>query len=515
MEIEQQIRDALQHDAAELVTVGPGPEHARRRASRRKRRTQTGVVALSAVALAGGTLAVIETRPASPRTNISPAASQPPAAPLVWKSVDGVVEIQSPTVTGSDGVTYALSTAPGATGNSNAPTDLYATRDGVNWTHAALGSQRIEDLSETGGVLYAIGTGPGSQGGTDYQLSTSSDGGANWSPSSLPVQFNTPASSVPLIKAENVQVAHGARSTVVVASASYAVDTTQFTAGHDNYSPETTADGVRILDVSSCMNAKIAMANKAAAAPGVAATGRALEAGGCEGTVVATHSWSELGITDPAALRQQEALVSDDGSHWQPVSMTAAADTMLEDVAATQNGFVLVEQPTNGSGGVQLLSSADGHTWTPLAGVPAFDNVSISGDRIIGVNGQTSDVSVSTDGGVTWSPATNVEGLPGVTASTASKQSEPQVEAGPLGFAALVNSNGSNGASKAYLAYSTDGISWQVTDLAAKGAPADRNWGNLSVGADHIDVAYEVPADGPQGPNTATKLVTLVGTPQA
>ena len=93
----------------------------------------------------------------------------------------------------------------------------------------------------------------------------------------------------------------------------------------------------------------------------------AASAAPCKGTVVSTHSWSELGITDPAALQQREALVSD-GGQWQQVSVPAGADTMLEDVAATQNGFVIVEQATNRSGGVQLLSSADGHTWTPLGG---------------------------------------------------------------------------------------------------------------------------------------------------
>ncbi len=508
MEIEQQLRNALQHDAAELVTVGPGPEHARQRAfaAQAPDAVRSGCVQCSRAR--GGTLAVIETRPASPRTNISPAAAQPPAAPLAWKTVDGYVQFQSPTVTGSDGVTYALSTAPGVTGNSNSPTDLYATRDGVNWTHTALGSQRIADLSETGGVLYAVSTGPAAQGG--YELSTSSDNGANWSPSAVPVQFTTPASSVSLMKADALQVAHGAHSTIVIASESYSVDTSSFTAGHDNYSPVTTADGIQIVDESGCLSEKMASAVRAQKA----AAGLVTTPTPCKGTVVSTHSWSELGITDPGALQQQEALVSDGGGKWQPVSLPASADTIVQDVAATQNGFVIVEQSTNRSGAMQLLSSADGRTWTPLGGAPAFDSVSISGNRIIGVNLQTAGVSVSNDGGVTWTAATNVDGLPGVAVSGSDRPTQTDVEAGPLGFAALVNVSVSN-RSEAYLAYSTDGISWQVTDLASKGAPTDGNWGDLSVGADHIDVAYQVPADGPQGPNTATKLVTLVGTPKA
>ena len=64
MQLEQQLRDALQRDAAELEPVGPGPDDARRRAFRRKRRVQSGVLVLSAAALAGGTIAVVKVRPA-------------------------------------------------------------------------------------------------------------------------------------------------------------------------------------------------------------------------------------------------------------------------------------------------------------------------------------------------------------------------------------------------------------------------------------------------------------------
>ncbi len=71
------------------------------------------------------------------------------------------------------------------------PQALYATRDGAAFTQTALGATPwISDLAESKGVLYAVSTGPGAQSGTtDYKLSTSTDGGAQWAGESVPVDF--------------------------------------------------------------------------------------------------------------------------------------------------------------------------------------------------------------------------------------------------------------------------------------------------------------------------------------
>ena len=72
------------------------------------------------------TLGVIETRSDGPGQRV---ASQPPAPPsdLSWKTVDGTVLYAAEAFTTADGVTYALSTAPGSkpSGTGVDPQELY------------------------------------------------------------------------------------------------------------------------------------------------------------------------------------------------------------------------------------------------------------------------------------------------------------------------------------------------------------------------------------------------------
>ena len=66
------------------------------------------------------------------------------------------------------------------------------------------------------------------------------------------------------------------------------------------------------------------------------------------------------------------------------------------------------------------------------------------------------------------------------------------------------------------LLHSSDGVVWKDTDLGAEGAPANGDLSGVSVGADHIDVSYEVPQGKlPDGAPASYKLVELLGTPKA
>jgi len=520
MNLEEALREALQGDAAEVVPVGPGPEDARRRAFRRRRRMHAGVVAVSALALAGASLAVVESRSSGPgpRVQAQPSSSQT-TPELAWRAVDGTVLYQSAHFTTSDGITYALSTAPGATGNdlSQMAQYLYATHDGVNWSHTSLGEHPwVADLAGNDGVLYAVGTGPGSVGNAvDYSLSTSSDGGANWTPTAIPVSFTPPAASVRLIPSTSVRVAHRDHTTVVIASADYSPD---FSSMHDGKVYIASADGVQVIDPATCK-----LAHDASGAR-------------CDETPTTTKSWSDFGISDPGALHQVVALVRPDGGSWSdPVSIPTKAGTWDEDVSATTNGFLLSEMtspspsPSPGSGTVQLLSSTDGRTWTPLGGVPAVDTVSMSGDRVIGVDSRTSAVYTSNDGGATWSEGTDVADLAGGAGTVAPYASV--VDVGPLGYAVVVQKQTPRtdppsaktggtlapdaSATHSYLLYSADGNAWKITDLDSVGAPAGASVANTSVGADHIDVTFQDPIAGSGNGPTTSKLTTLVGTPRA
>jgi len=512
MELEQELRDILRRDAAELVVVGPGPDPARRRAVRRKRRGQSGVVLVSAAGLVGGTLAVIETR--APGHGSGPrVATQPgtPTSDLAWRAVDGTVLVNGQTFTTAAGVTYALSTAPGSkpsVDNGTAPQELYSTHDGVTWTHTSLGAAPwVRDLTESKGVLYAVGTGPGAQAGSvDYRLSTSSDGGAQWDDTSLPIQFTTPKSSVKLTLSRSVHVARGAHATVVMAKVSYYADVSGVIGNDTPYNE--TSDGVQVLGQQSCLK-QTGMTTAPAAGSGP---------GGCSYQVVSTHPWSDFGITDPAALHQQQALVRDDGGAWSKVDLPSDLNSSVLDVTATTNGFLMAEQTAgaNGAGSrVQLWSSPDGRAWTPLTdGVPNFDTASIAGDRVIAVDTGSSSVYVSNDAGLTWVGTQNLAAL--LPTGAAIEPYGVISGAGPLGYAVVVRTGTQNHIEHVYLLHSGDGATWKVTDLGAEGAPANGMLSSVSVGADHIDVSYEV-AQGtlPDGAPASYKLVELLGTPTA
>jgi hypothetical protein len=511
MQLEQQLREALQRDAAELEPVGPGPDDARNRAFRHKRRLQSGVLLLSAAALAGGTIAVVNVRPAGhgARVNSQPTAA---AADLAWRSVAGTVLVDSGHFTTADGVTYELSTAPGTRDGSSTPVPqaLYATRDGATFTQTPLGSTPwIADLAESKGVLYAVSTAPGSQSGTtDYKLSTSANGGAQWAESPVPVDFQTPASSIPLTIATRVHVARGAHETLVVAEARYNMDlgTALGVTGQDGRGVEMTAEGAQVVDYSACK------ANH----PGVAASGVRAKGSNCQPTVVSTHPWSEFGITDPAALHQQLALIRNDGGLWQPVKLPIDDGTTVSDVTATSTGFLMVEQVQPALGAdpaitTKLLVSTDGRTWSPLSAVavPSAYSLAIAGDRIIGSDATGSKLYVSSDAGATWMTTQDIAALVHVSGSNMDNLS---IDSGPLGFAAAVMTGVGTKSPHTFLLHSADGATWDVTDLGKVGAPAGSYVSGVTVGADHIDVTLAVPAaDG----KTPTKLTTLIGTPKA
>ena len=511
MDFEQQLRDALHVDAAELTPVGPGPDDSRRRAFRRKRRMQSGVVAMGAVVLAGGSLAVIETRPSGhrPQVRTSPVASRP-TPDLAWRTVDGTVLTAFSHFTTADGVTYALSTAPaGQPGNGNSVANtLYATHDGITWTNTPLGTDARGDVAESKGVLYAVSTGTASNGGsTDYTLATSSNGGAKWDDTPVPVELKTPAANVPLTVATRSQVARGEHTTVVMVEASYYADVSKALNLTDAEFANPTPEGVQVMGQATCRSTgtmtKVTIAPDSGTNPATK----------CEPQVLATHAWSEFGVTDPAALHQQQAIVHDDGGSWQRVDVPIANGATVEDVTATSSGFLMAEQNWSGSNGPSssLLSSSDGRTWSQLTNpLPSATSVAIAGDRVVLTDDRGGQMAVSNDGGGTWSPTTSFASLVPDAATNAVGSSA--ADAGPLGYAVTVMTGIGTADQKTYLLDSADGVTWKTTDLADVGAPSRAYVARLTVGADHLDVSFAVP-------NAATpnqdKLVTLVGTPKA
>jgi hypothetical protein len=290
----------------------------------------------------------------------------------------------------------------------------------------------------------------------------------------------------------SVKLARGAHTTVVIASVNYRPDSSNV-AGHQ---PTIATDhGIEVIDPSSCKDAR------EGASP-------------CSPTVKETKPWSDLGITQPELLHQQKALVRDDDGSWVPVPIASQAGVWLQDVAATSHGFVITESVPSADGNSefeQLVSSPDGRTWTPLGSIPPIDSVSISGDRVIGTDSKSSTVYTSNDAGETWSEGTALSSL--VAGTSSGQPFAMTIDVGPLGYAIVAQP--APGPAHSYLLYSVDGNAWKSTDLASVGAPADGSFASASVGSDHIDVTFQVPADRTGDVVTSWKLTTLVGTPKA
>jgi hypothetical protein len=185
-------------------------------------------------------------------------------------------------------------------------------------------------------------------------------------------------------------------------------------------------------------------------------------------------------------------------------------------IPGRSNGFLLLAErysPTvvNTSGRVDtaVFRSTDARNWTPVSTPPGLNVEGIDGDRIVGVDA-AGVVQTSADGGTTRN-ATDV----GALLPAGTPQTAPWIaDAGPLGFAVVVSSDMNPTDQQHghdYLLFSSDGISWSTTDLAAAGAPADATPIQVTVGADHLGVDHQSPQTTPGGP---MKITTLLATPK-
>ena len=514
-----QLRDALRRETEQLEPVGLGVETVRRRGTRRRNRGRALVAVATVTCLAG--VGVSLAHRAAGRHSVSvtnPSTSPTPA--LDFRVVAGAVSYATH-FTGSDGVTYALSTAPGSTGTPAQPGQaIYSTTDGEHWTTADQGTPWISALTEGGGMLYAIGTAPG-PGGSDvtYRVGTSNDGGRNWADANLPFDQTAPSATVSLSRSASVKIARNATTTVAMLTEQFFPNLNALIAarapGHEKATTQTTDAGYDIIDLSACARAKPAAAGVSTTIPSDPANVTPSGATCDNPPVLGTIAWSDLGLRSGADLTRQQMLVSTDGTHWDHV--TAPATGFVQDLVAGTDGFLLLANTDKSFGGsvpgteTQLLRSTDARTWTTVT-TPADLNVqAIAGDRIIGVDSAGAVVQTSSDGGTTWT-ARNLparaqlpSGAPAATATMA--------DAGPLGFAVVVMA-GSDPKDHIYgddvLLFSTDGISWSTSDLLAAGAPSGAYPLQVMVGADHIGVDYEDQSAAP-GP---VKITTLLATPK-
>jgi hypothetical protein len=508
-----ELRAALHRDAEHCEPIGLGAETVQRRGRRRRNRGRSAIAVCSALCLGaagvtalhhqvGGTHVAVGTRPGSD-----------PAPTLDFRVVNGSVDGGSMHFTSADGLTYELSTAPGSAGSADADPGqaIYTTRDGEHWTTAAQDKPWIADLTEGGGVLYAIGTAPGaSASDVKYHLATSHDGGQAWSNTDLPFSVTAPSATVTLSQSSSVQVARGASTTAALLTEQFWPDLDPVVAAHypgnTHVGTRQTADGFAMLDLSKCVDAKARVVTGSAKSHALAL------ASGCKNPpVLGTIPWSELGLSGPDDLVRTQMLVSSDGTNWTTAS--APDGVVVRDLAATDNGFLLLADSAVSDGGnppaTRVYRSTDANQWTAVSTPPGLNVQAIADDDIVGTD-SAGNVETSTDAGASWSTTSISAQLPaGSPAATVAG-----IDAGPLGFAVLVNADANPNdqvPGHDYLLFSTDGVSWNTTDLAAQGAPTGAYLASVTVGADHVAVDYE---SSGTAADPLTKLTTLLGTPQ-
>jgi hypothetical protein len=456
-QLEDQLRDILQRDAATLDVVEAGPEHAKRRARQRNRNRRAAIAGLGVAGIVGGTIAALQARPeshAEVTVNVDP--KQTPISPkLSWRSVTGTVEFSYEHTTDLDGTMYALSTAPGqVTGGQPDDYSIYVTTDGEHYTEKKQ-SVGVSHLVADDGVLYALTSAP-QDGGDATQLGMSTDGGAQWQRVSIPLQFGANM-------ATQVRLAHRDHTTVVVASAA------------DESS----------LATPNTIDSQFKAVARAAATE----------------------------TTTPATPRphEQKVLIRKDGGDWETLDLDLGGPMIVQDLTATSNGYLLLTSPSNNqsSPGLDLFESPDGRAWHELqTPIPATAyGVKLSGDRVLAID-EALNAYVSVDGGHTFT-TTNLKSM---DPSIGDKQTFPVIDAGPLGVAVLVNTNkGTPPASlSSTLLFSADGSEWSAKTLSTPGVDKLWPW-DVRVGTDHVEVSYNETGH-PTG--EVAPLRTFIGTPE-
>jgi hypothetical protein len=509
-----ELRDALRREIQHIEPVGLGVETVQRRGRGRRNRGRAVVAVATVTCVAGLGVAVTHHQGAQQQLAVAAQSGSATAPTLEFRAVPGAVSYTSTHFTTPGGVTYQLSTAPGTASTPDAPDQaIYSTSDGEHWTTANQQKSWIADLTERDGVLYAVGSAPGATANdVAYRLATSHDGGQAWTESDLPFDVTAPNATVALTKSASVQVARGSSTSIALLTENYWPNldalVAERTAGHPNVTTRQTNAGFDIIDLSQCIAAKTGIPAKATS---LEAPARAQCA---DPRVLGTITWSQIGLTSASDLRHEQMLVSTDGTHWD--TATAPAATFVRDLVATSDGFLLLAEnntdPVDGSQPMTmttLLHSTDARNWTTVPTPGNLNVEAIAGDRVLGVDG-SGTVQTSTDGGQTWQATSIGSRLP----AGAPAAGVNAADAGPLGFAVLATADATptdNNPGHDYLLFSTDGITWSTSDLAAIGEPAASNPIQVTVGADHVSVDYESTAAQPTGPLAIT---TLLGTPK-
>ena len=326
----------------------------------------------------------------------------------------------------SDGLFYALSTAPGVTyedyDGGHLAQAVYVSSDGLEWTAHELGDGFISDLAISNGTLYSLSTAPGTT--ESLRIGRSVDSGSSWQYTELPYTASAPE-GLGRVQGRNTtsHLAAGPAGVVAMVNTMYYVDywgviPLEYHDRTKDRWPEPTAEGIVLRDFTANHEAELAC-DEAMRADGypdydseedLPEVCRNLWNEQEQGEIVYSVTWEELGVSANPAT-DASLYYSSDGVSFERIDSPLGSLGYLTAFEATGNGFVAIEQ-SHTTGGWTLWSSSDGRTWTNQATLPATgwisaagatpDGLVIVGDVPSREGGNIAVISTSTDGGQTW-----------------------------------------------------------------------------------------------------------------
>lgn len=335
---------------------------------------------------------------ASPATTIvdgTQLAVASPAVSLEWYATGTSLGWSEHLFASTDGLFYALSTAPGARwGPRGEPPQkaLYWTADGEEWQFNTLGEDLwSRDASEFAGTVYLIGTSPAMQTFDDDAAVTiheSSDQGASWSHIDLPVTAVPPRNLGAVNWAfTTAQISAGSSGVVAAVQTRYHMDLERLAPLEfrgDFMEVRPTAEGLEVIDWSVVEDIDFqCSAQLGASWSEIRIVGeedfenlpepcQELRSNEFDSAVVFSATWEELGLPDAEPTAYSELFVSAEGVEFENVPSPFAPTGRLIDIKALGQGFFAIEGDERG-GWVRAWRSPDGRTWEQDLGFPQLN----------------------------------------------------------------------------------------------------------------------------------------------
>ena len=218
-----QLRDALRRETRNIHPVGLGAAVVQRRGRRRRNRGRAVVAVGAATCVAGLGVDDHATRERGSAQRRRRRAAGAPRSRRRSSSVPSPApsRTRSAHFTTAAGVTYELSTAPGAVATNVQPDQaIYSTTDGEHWTSGR--PEQVVDLRRSPSTTACSTPSAPHPVQLPVTFATASarptTAASAWSDTALPFDLTAPSANVPLTRSSNVQLASDATATVALLS---------------------------------------------------------------------------------------------------------------------------------------------------------------------------------------------------------------------------------------------------------------------------------------------------------